>query len=522
MGGIERARPVACRSRTTWPPARASATEELHEETERAERERALERRSVVRLRALVAVLTAAVLVAAGLTAVAVNRAGRRSACATKARSSALTSSSLANLESIPTSAPSSPSTRCRLSVERGEPVPSETVEALHWAMQEAGVDLPGRRRSDRRRRRAVGHARASSTSPSPSSRTPRDRKIPRDLNAGECRRYFGPRRCPALPATFPAGHRARTDHAGAAPAGRAASTTAAARGDARHDAVERASRTRKPSRPSGMSSTASPSGRASRSTSSTSPSWRAGSRRSRRKGILPTSPRRSPASVATSARRGHLVDLGDVPGRRTAQGGPESVSRLARHARRRRIVARRARPSLRRVHAAEREGPGLVSAPELQRAGYAIPADVGRADRDSSGRLQGGRQTPWCMGLESGDADGWPATDWIENLVLAEAGPEAYDAWTFHELPFDSPPVRRAFERFGDIVFAGGLGARRTRGRRRDVRSSRPSSRCSTIHPAAGCTCSRRSQRRSCLPEHRDGRPTRSPSRRWRDRSEA
>ena len=41
-------------------------------------------------------------------------------------------------------------------------------------------------------------------------------------------------------------------------------------------------------------------------------------------------------------------------------------------------------------------------------------------------------------MGLESGDADGWPATDWIENLVLADAGPEAYDAWTFHELPFD------------------------------------------------------------------------------------
>ena len=54
-------------------------------------------------------------------------------------------------------------------------------------------------------------------------------------------------------------------------------------------------------------------------------------------------------------------------------------------------------------------------------------------------------------MGLESGDADGWPATDWIENLVLADAGAETYDAWTFHELPFDSPPIRRAFERFGE-----------------------------------------------------------------------
>ena len=63
------------RSRTTWPPARTSATEELHEETERAERERTLERRSLVRLRALVGVLTAAALVAAGLTTVAVSRA---------------------------------------------------------------------------------------------------------------------------------------------------------------------------------------------------------------------------------------------------------------------------------------------------------------------------------------------------------------------------------------------------------------------------------------------------------------
>ena len=60
-------------------------------------------------------------------------------------------------------------------------------------------------------------------------------------------------------------------------------------------------------------------------------------------------------------------------------------------------------------------------------------------------------------MGLESGVATGWPATDWIENLLLAEAGLETYDAWTFHELPFDSPPVRRAFERFGDIVFPEG-----------------------------------------------------------------
>ena len=29
----------------------------------------------------------------------------------------------------------------------------------------------------------------------------------------------------------------------------------------------------------------------------------------------------------------------------------------------------------------------------------------------------------PWCAGIESGDATGWPATDWIEDIMLRDAG---------------------------------------------------------------------------------------------------
>jgi alpha-glucoside transport system substrate-binding protein len=93
---------------------------------------------------------------------------------------------------------------------------------------------------------------------------------------------------------------------------------------------------------------------------------------------------------------------------------------------------------------------------PELESAGYEIPSTWEDLDALSRGLLATGK-TPWCMGLESGEASGWPATDWIENLVLAESGVETYDAWTFHRLPFDSPPIRRAFERFGDVVFPDG-----------------------------------------------------------------
>jgi alpha-glucoside transport system substrate-binding protein len=64
---------------------------------------------------------------------------------------------------------------------------------------------------------------------------------------------------------------------------------------------------------------------------------------------------------------------------------------------------------------------------------------------------------TPWCVGVESGGATGWPATDWVEDVMLRTTSPENYDAWTRGELKFDSPEVRNAFEMVGEIWFAEG-----------------------------------------------------------------
>jgi len=58
-----------------------------------------------------------------------------------------------------------------------------------------------------------------------------------------------------------------------------------------------------------------------------------------------------------------------------------------------------------------------------------------------------------WSIGLESGAASGWPGTDWIEDIMLRTAGPELYDKWVAHEIPWTHPAVRRAFELFGEIV---------------------------------------------------------------------
>ena len=72
---------------------------------------------------------------------------------------------------------------------------------------------------------------------------------------------------------------------------------------------------------------------------------------------------------------------------------------------------------------------------------------------------------TPWCIGLGSGPATGWPATDWVEDIMLRTQPPEAYDAWVANELPFNSPEVINAIETFGmfaknDAMVAGGSAA--------------------------------------------------------------
>jgi alpha-glucoside transport system substrate-binding protein len=60
---------------------------------------------------------------------------------------------------------------------------------------------------------------------------------------------------------------------------------------------------------------------------------------------------------------------------------------------------------------------------------------------------------TPWCIGLESGAASGWPGTDWIEDIVLRQSGPEKYDQWYQGKLAWTSPEIKSAFQQFGSVA---------------------------------------------------------------------
>lgn len=83
--------------------------------------------------------------------------------------------------------------------------------------------------------------------------------------------------------------------------------------------------------------------------------------------------------------------------------------------------------------------------------AGYKVPTTWAELMALTDQIVKDG-DTPWCIGIESGAATGWPATDWTEDMMLRTTTPENYDKWVKGELKFDSPEVRKAIDTFAPI----------------------------------------------------------------------
>ncbi|MFE9427234.1 ABC transporter substrate-binding protein [Kitasatospora sp. NPDC006697] len=84
-----------------------------------------------------------------------------------------------------------------------------------------------------------------------------------------------------------------------------------------------------------------------------------------------------------------------------------------------------------------------------FQQAGYQVPktwADLMTlSDTIAKSGANGGK--PWCGGLGSGTATGWPATDWLEEVVLGAQGGDVYDQWVSHKIKFSDPQVTQAMQ---------------------------------------------------------------------------
>ena len=96
--------------------------------------------------------------------------------------------------------------------------------------------------------------------------------------------------------------------------------------------------------------------------------------------------------------------------------------------------------------------------------AGYDVPATMEEL-KALTEQMAADGVTPWCIGIGSGAATGWPATDWVEDLILRTQPPAVYDGWVTNDIAFDDPRIVAAIEEFGwfarkDDYVAGGTGA--------------------------------------------------------------
>jgi alpha-glucoside transport system substrate-binding protein len=99
----------------------------------------------------------------------------------------------------------------------------------------------------------------------------------------------------------------------------------------------------------------------------------------------------------------------------------------------------------------------------EFEENGYEIPTTLDELEELSDQIAKDGGK-PWCAGISSGEATGWPITDWHEDMMLRLHGPEVYDQWVAHEIPFDGPESTQALDAVGNYLknedyVNGGLG---------------------------------------------------------------
>jgi alpha-glucoside transport system substrate-binding protein len=85
--------------------------------------------------------------------------------------------------------------------------------------------------------------------------------------------------------------------------------------------------------------------------------------------------------------------------------------------------------------------------------AGYTVPTTWAELVALTAQIAADGVAKPWCVGIESGTATGWPATDWVEDMVLRFAGGAKYDQWVAHDIPFNDPAIVESLTAMGQLI---------------------------------------------------------------------
>jgi alpha-glucoside transport system substrate-binding protein len=90
-------------------------------------------------------------------------------------------------------------------------------------------------------------------------------------------------------------------------------------------------------------------------------------------------------------------------------------------------------------------------------KAGYKVPTTLPELEQLTD-QIRSTGSYPWCFGLQDpAGASGWPATDWLEDLVMREGSTTDYNNWVSHKIPFDDPVVKKAGEEMQKLLFPTG-----------------------------------------------------------------
>jgi DNA-binding SARP family transcriptional activator/ABC-type glycerol-3-phosphate transport system substrate-binding protein len=433
---------------------------DLNADADRRERERRLERRAVRRLRSLAAVLALAATTGAVLTGFALeagSEASRQADEARRARDQQVVATQTIRVKELTSASVAVRTVDPQLSLLLAlhavnvsdaiqRPVATETIGALHWALQAQRVPYP---LADGPTAVLAGPdgRRGVFLIDLPGLLALARESLSRELTPAECASYFEPGVCPRLPAAFSAGLDAQPIASLPTDSGRPlAGTRVSVMGpfEAGEAAALRADLARFTERTGiaveyDMYDTEDRLG--SRLEAGDPPDL----------ALIP-----QPGLVAWLAGQGAIIDLGsyvDLEALRNDQS-PHVVSLGT-------VADDGTWPS-------DRGGfyGGLVRlnlksliwypVPEFDEAGYEVPTTWEELVTLTERIVADGR-VPWCHGEGSGLASGWPGTDWIEDLVLHAHGASVYDRWVTHQIPFDDPAIKDAFERLDTAVLADG-----------------------------------------------------------------
>ena len=80
---------------------------------------------------------------------------------------------------------------------------------------------------------------------------------------------------------------------------------------------------------------------------------------------------------------------------------------------------------------------------------GYTVPTTWAELDALVEQMVANG-DVPWSLGMESGDATGWTGSDFIQDILLVQQGPQYVLDLISGKVPYDDAGVKQAYETYG------------------------------------------------------------------------